>query len=60
LGIVFYTIFTQKGLFEGNFIQSTDFLKVNKVCDLSHVPKELRNAPSGAKELIIKMLAIKP
>ena len=61
MGSVFYQILTRKGLFEGRYRGNLkEFLIANRDCDLSHIPGKLKDAIPGAKEITIKMLAIKP
>lgn len=61
MGSVFYHVLARRGLFEGMFRGGLkEFLFANRDCDLSHVPTRLKDACAGAKEVTIKMLAIKP
>ena len=61
MGSVFYQILTRRGLFEGRYRGNLkEFLIANRDCDLSHIPGKLKEATPGAKEITIKMLAIKP
>ena len=60
MGSVFYHILARRGLFEGTFRGGLkEFLIANRDCNLSHVPAKLKDAVCGAKEVTIKMLAIK-
>ena len=60
LGSVFFNILTRRGLFEGQFRNTKEYLLANKNCDLTDVPSLLKEFPAGGREIIIKMLAIKP
>ncbi|CDW88963.1 serine threonine protein kinase [Stylonychia lemnae] len=61
MGSVFYNILAKKGLFEGMFKGGLkEFLIANRDCNLAHVPARLKESVPGAKEITIKMLAIKP
>lgn len=61
MGSVFYHILTKRGLFEGIYRGGLkEFLMANRDCNLSHVSNKLKDSVPGAKEITIKMLAIKP
>ena len=60
MGSVFYNVSTNCGLFEGRYKSLKDYLIANRDCNLSHVPERLKDYSPAFRDLIVKMLAVRP
>eukprot|EP00347_Sterkiella_histriomuscorum_P001558 403371572 len=58
LGSIMYNLLTGRYLFEPQ--QTSDYMIMNKICNLDHLPEQLKNISPLAKDLLYKLLKKKP